>query len=187
MEDDIKNAIETLKNGGVILYPTDTVWGIGCDATNDKAIEKIFKIKRRTDDKKFIILVDSFEKLKLYVKEVPAITRELINSVEEPLTIVYDNAMNLPQNAIEQDGSVAIRIVENEFCKKMISAFGKPIVSTSANVSGEKTPIVFNKISEEIISAVDYVVKAEHDKINYMRSSTIIQLTTDNEFRILRS
>ncbi|NVO02335.1 MAG: threonylcarbamoyl-AMP synthase [Bacteroidetes bacterium] len=186
MEEDIYKSLEILKAGGVILYPTDTVWGLGCDATNPKAVEKIYKIKNRSESKSLIVLVDDEEKLNTYVDEVPEIAYDLIRSIHEPLTIIYTKAKNLAKNAMTKDKSIAIRIVRNEFCKRLISEFGKPIVSTSANISGGETPILFSKISQEILDGVDYVVSIEHNNINQLKQSTIIRLLDNSEYEIIR-
>lgn len=186
MEEEIKKTCEILKSGGTILYPTDTIWGIGCDATNLKAVEKVFEIKKRSDSKSFIILVDTAERLKLYVKEVPDIAWDLISSYKNPLTIIYPEARNLAKNVIAGDGTVGIRIANDEFCQKLIEKFGKPIVSTSANISGEITPYFYNKIPQEIINSVDFVVNLHKNRLNQVKPSTIIKINLSGDFQILR-
>jgi len=186
MLDEINNVIQVLSAGGVVLYPTDTIWGIGCDATNSSAVDKIFKIKKRRLSKSLIILVNNTDMLKEYVMDIPDITWDLIGSFETPTTIIYPEAKNLAQNIAASDKSIAIRIAKDEFCQQLITLFGKPIVSTSANISGEPTPLLFGKISEKIIQSVDYVVKTDHDKIRQLKASTIIKLSENCEFTIVR-
>lgn len=186
MEKDIANCIEVLKKGGTILYPTDTIWGIGCDATNQKAVDKIYRIKKRLESKSLIILLDSAEKLSEYVKEIPEIAWDLMKSVEKPLTIIYPEAKNLPKNVTGEDNSIAIRIVKNEFCQRLIKEFGKPIVSSSANISGELPPMVFKCVPQEVIDAVDYTVQAQQDVLREVKPSRIIRLQANGEFNIIR-
>jgi L-threonylcarbamoyladenylate synthase len=183
---EILRANEVLKKGGVILYPTDTVWGLGCDATKTKPVEKIFKIKKRPESKGFIILLDDFDKLTDYVESVPGITADLIASIDRPLTIIYPNAKNVAKNLMHPDGSIAIRIVRDEFCKTMVSLFGKPVVSTSANLSGKPAPLIFNKINPDIIKKVDYVVDLYQNRIDQVRPSTIIKFEKSGNYRIIR-
>jgi len=186
MLDEIFNVIKVLSSGGTILYPTDTIWGIGCDATNSVAVNKIYKIKKRVESKCFIVLVSDTEMLKDYLVKFPDIVSYLINNLEQPTTIIYPFAKNLVKNVIAPDGSIAIRIVKDEFCKQMITLFGKPIVSTSANFSGEPAPISFCKISNEIIKSVDYVVKYDRNKIKQMKPSTIIKIHDSGDYEIVR-
>ena len=187
IEIEVENALKVLKAGGTILYPTDTIWGIGCDATNARAVENIYKIKQRAESKSLIILVDSFEKIGQYVAKVPDITFDLVSGVEEPLTIVFANAKNLAKNVIAPDKSIAIRIVKNTFCQKLIQQFEKPIVSSSANISGEATPLYFNKIDKEIIRQVDYVVKVGQDNLKEVKPSKIIRINEDGSYEIIRN
>ncbi|NOY49689.1 MAG: threonylcarbamoyl-AMP synthase [Chlorobi bacterium] len=186
LEDEIQKSVELLKKGKVILYPTDTIWGIGCDATNTKAVQKIYKIKQRTESKSLILLLDSIEKLSNYVERVPTITTELINHSASPLTIVYSGAKNISKNLIAKDGSIAIRIVKGEYCSKVIKRLGKPLVSTSANLSDQATPRHFEEISDDIKSKVDYVVDIFRDRIQGMKPSTIIRIEENGNFEILR-
>ncbi len=186
MEKDIQKCLEVLRNGGTILYPTDTIWGIGCDATNRKAVDKIYRLKKRLESKSLIVLLDDPGKLPFYVKTIPAIAWDLIGGVDNPLTVIYPNAMNLAKNVIAEDGSIAIRIVKNDFCKRLIHDFGKPIVSSSANISGEPAPLVFKKISSEIIRKVDYVVNLFQDQLQEMKPSRIIKLNENGEFQVIR-
>ena len=186
MLDEIENTILVLNKGGIVLYPTDTVWGIGCDATNQVAANRIYKLKKRSETKTMILLVSDIEMLKEYVSNIPEIALDLINSFRQPTTIIYPEAKNIAKNLIGPDGSIAIRVVLDDFCKQLITLFGKPIVSTSANISGESTPLLFSKISEKIKSSVDYVVKTEQDKIKQLKPSTILKLHNDGEFEIIR-
>jgi L-threonylcarbamoyladenylate synthase len=186
MLEEICNSINVLTKGGIILYPTDTVWGIGCDATNPKAVDRIYKLKKRSGIKGLIALVNDSEMLKEYVNNIPDIAWDLINSLKQPTTIIYPEAKKLAKNLIGTDKSVAIRIVNDEFCKQMITLFGKPIVSTSANISGEITPLLFSNIPKEIIKSVDYVVNWDQSKIKQLKASTIIKLHKDGEYEVIR-
>ncbi len=186
LEKEIENSLRTLRNGGTILYPTDTIWGIGCDATNFKAVEKVFRIKQRAEWKSLIILLDDVAKLPNYVEKVPDITYDLLDSVDKPLTIIYNHARNLARNVVAADNSVAIRIASDEFCKTLIKAFDRPIVSTSANVSNEPPALLFSKISPQIRKSVDYVVGLYHDQVNQTKPSTMIRIFDSGDFRIVR-
>ncbi len=187
IEREIDRCLATLTKNGILLYPTDTIWGIGCDATNPLAVEKIYHLKQRMERKSLIILIDTAEKIKDYVTTVPEIAWDLIKNVDTPLTIIYPAAKNLAENVIAEDGSVAIRIVKNEFCIGLIRSFGKPIVSTSANISGESTPLNFRNIPEEIIKGVDYVVDPSLDQVHELRPSRIIKLNPNGDFQIIRN
>ena len=186
MSEEVAAVIEVLKRGGTILYPTDTIWGLGCDATNALAIKKVKKIKRRALEKNFILLVESMEQLKQYVENVPDIAFDLIQSYDNPLTIIYPKAKNLPHDAFADDGSVAIRIVKHQFCLELLKFFKKPIISSSANVSGEATPLTFNKISPLVMKEVDYVVSQYHEEINCYKASTLIKIHDDGIFEVIR-
>ena len=186
MKQEIKNCLDVLRKGGTILYPTDTIWGIGCDATNHKAVQKIFKIKKRMESKSLIVLLDRKERLFNYVTEIPNIAIDLVENVHTPLTVIYPHAKNLAKNIIANDGTIAIRLVKYEFCYKLIRNFGKPIVSTSANISGQDSPLFFKDISEEIADQVDYKVNLEQDELRAHKPSTIIRLKTNGEFEIIR-
>jgi L-threonylcarbamoyladenylate synthase len=186
MKPDIRGCIDVLRKGGTILYPTDTIWGIGCDATNAKAVQKIFKIKKRMESKSLIVLLDRKERLNDYLESVPDIALDLIDSVTTPLTIIYPNARNLAKNIIAEDGTIAIRLVRFEFCYKLVRMFGKPVVSTSANISGQPSPLMFKSIPEEIINQVDYVARYSREEIRETKPSTIIKLKTNDEFEIIR-
>ena len=158
MTEDIKKACEVMAAGGIILYPTDTIWGIGCDATNEKAVQRVYELKRRADNKAMLVLMDSEAKLDRYVSDVPDIAWDLISVSDKPLTIIYSSAKNLATNLLGADGSVGIRITNEEFSKKLCERFRKPLVSTSANVSGEPSPANFSEVSEVIKEGVDYTV-----------------------------
>ena len=186
MYEEICNCINVLTKGGIILYPTDTVWGLGCDATNQKAVAGIYKIKKRNEEKRMIVLVNDMEMLKGYVNNIPEIAWDLINNLEEPTTIIYPEAKNLPKNLIGVDNCIAIRIVKDEFCNQLITLFGKPIVSTSANISGETAPLMFNNISEKIIQSANYVVNIDHSKLKQLKPSTVIKLHKDGEYEVIR-
>ncbi len=183
---EIMKCVEVLKREGTILYPTDTVWGIGCDATSQKAVEKIYRLKKRVESKSLIILLADMKDISTYVETFPDIARDLMKNVERPLTIIYPNAKNIAKNVIAKDNSIAIRIVKNEFCQNLIREFGKPIISSSANISGEPTPMVFKFISKEITDHVDYVVKLDQEVLQEVKPSRIIKLNEKGEFHIVR-
>lgn len=184
-EEEVERTVAALKEGKTILYPTDTIWGIGCDATNSKACDKVYEVKGRPANKSLIILVDSAERLKDYVVEVPAIANDLIKHASNPLSIVFEESKNLAKS-VSADKSVCIRVVQNDFCKEVIRRLGSPITSTSANLSGQPSAITFGEISEEIKQRVDYTVQLYHDTFGKPKSSTIIKLNSDNTFDILR-
>lgn len=184
--DDIRHAIEVMNRGGVILYPTDTIWGIGCDATNESAVRRIFEIKKRNDAKALITLVDSEAKVQFYVRDVPDVAWDLIAFAEHPLTIIYDNARNLAPNLLAEDGSAGIRVTKEEFSKHLCMRMKRAIVSTSANISGQPAPRCFADITPEIISAVDYVCISRRNENQNPPASNIIKLGTDGEVRIIR-
>ncbi len=185
-KDEIKNCIEVLKKGGIILYPTDTIWGIGCDATNADAINKIIQLKQRNEEKSMLILVNSEVMLEQYVKEIPEAALLFLESYETPLTIVYPNPINLPDNLINNDGTVGIRITKDDFCSQLLYNFRRPIVSTSANVSGQPAPLNFNKITPDILNNVDYVVNLRQHETAQSKPSTIIKVETNGVFKYLR-
>jgi len=183
----IDKAVATMNKGGVIVYPTDTIWGIGCDATNEKAVKKIFKIKLRAQSKSMIVLLDSVEKLKNHMDVVPEVALSLIKQVTTPLTIIYPAARNFAKSVTAADGSVAIRVVSDPFCKDLCKALSKPLVSTSANISGYNYPLTFKDIEESIIENADYVIEYGRDIIRQVKPSTIIRLKNNWEYEILRS
>jgi len=186
LEKDIKKSVDLLKKGKIILYPTDTIWGIGCDATNSKAVQKIYKIKGRNETKSMIILLESVKKIEQYVDQVPPVAYDLIANSASPLTIVYPRAKNLAKNLIAPDGSIAIRIVKGRFGAPVMKALDKPLVSTSANVSGQPTAAHFDEISIEIVENVDYVVEAFRERVRAVKPSTIIKLEENGKFTVLR-
>jgi len=186
--EEIKKATEVLKNGGIILYPTDTIWGLGCDACNAEAVEKIYQIKNRPTSKSMIILLDEAPKLNLYVHEVPAVAWDWIEFAEKPLTIVYQGAKKIAANLIHQeDNSIAIRVVkEDVFCKGLIRKFGKPIVSTSANMSGAAAPKNFRDIEPGILKAVDYIVNLRQKEVHNPPASSIVSIKPNGVFEFIR-
>ncbi len=184
--EEIKSALTVLRSKGVILYPTDTIWGIGCDATIPEAVQKIFAIKKRREENAFILLLDHESRLLSYVKDVPEQAWMLIEHTEKPLTIIFDQAKNLPPEVIARDGSVAIRITRDPFCQGLISALRKPLVSTSANISGEPYPSSFSDINPEIISGVDYVVNHRQNENSILKPSTILRLKTNGQIQFIR-
>jgi L-threonylcarbamoyladenylate synthase len=183
---DIEKSLEVLCRGGVILYPTDTVWGIGCDATSSVAVERIYAIKRRSEARTMLTLVGSRDMLAAYMDEVPDIAVQLDAEAVRPLSIIYPKARNLASNLIADDGSIGIRMVKEPFCRQLIKAFGKPVVSTSANISGEPAPGTFSEISGEVKAAVDYIVRWRQDDRQPATASSIIKLNTDGSYRVLR-
>lgn len=185
-EDDIKKAVEVMRNGGIILYPTDTIWGIGCDATNRDAVERIYKLKRRDDNKAMICLVDSDARLQRYVRNVPEVAWDLLELAEKPTTVILDNAVNLADNLIADDGSIAMRITKEPFSKELCYRFQKPIVSTSANISGEPAAQNYMDISEEILNGVDYVCWSRRQEHKPHNPSSIIKLSENGEVKIIR-
>lgn len=186
MEEEIKRCKELLEAGKNILYPTDTVWGIGCDATNAEAVHRIYELKERQETKSMLILLDKADRLPLYVKEIPLIAWDLLANTERPTTYIYPSAYNLASNLIPADGTIAIRIVQDPFCQKLISALGKPIVSTSANITGSPAPSNFSEISEEIRSRVDYIVPNTFDHSTEVKPSRIIKFIDAYNFSIVR-
>ena len=186
MESEIQKALQVLRSGGIILCPTDTVWGISCDATNASAVEKIYKLKERDPSKSMILLIDDEKFLNKYLKEVPELAWDLIEMAENPLTIIYDDAINLPSNVIAYDKSVAFRVCKDEFCKKLIYKLGKPIVSTSANRSGDDTPEIFSEISDLIVANVDYIVNWRQNDHKNVKPSSIMKLKMNGEVTVIR-
>ena len=186
MQDDIKKACEIMRNGGIILYPTDTIWGIGCDATNEEAVKRIFQLKQREDSKSMLVLMDNPAKLQTYISEVPDIAWDLIELTDKPLTIIYASAKNLAQNLIAEDGTIGIRITDEAFSKELCRQFRKPIVSTSANISGNPSPSNFFEIDDEIKNAVDYTVEFRRKDRSKATPSSIIKLEKDGSIRIIR-
>ena len=186
MNEEIKKACQVMREGGVILYPTDTIWGIGCDATNEEAVRRVYEIKRRTDSKAMLVLVDSAVKVDFYVQDVPEVAWDLIELADKPLTIIYSDARNLAPNLLAQDGSVGIRVTNEEFSKRLCQQFRKAIVSTSANVSRQPSPLNFGEISEEIKAAVDYIVDYRREETAQAKPSSIIKLDKGGVIKIIR-
>lgn len=186
LPEDLKKALETLRQGGIILYPTDTVWGIGCDATNPEAVKRIYALKRREDTKSMLVLIENQNMLNAYVKEVPEIAWQLIEVADKPLTIIYPGAKNLASNLIAEDGSIGIRVTSELFTEQLIQRFRRPIVSTSANVSGKATPLKFDEIEDEIKSAVDYIVEYRQDEYTKSVPSSIVKLGVGGQIQIIR-
>lgn len=186
MTEDIKKACQVMMEGGVILYPTDTIWGIGCDATNEEAVKRVYEIKQRSDSKAMLVLIDSPAKLNYYVKDVPSVAWDLIDVADKPLTIIYSGARNLAPNLLAEDGSVGIRVTGEEFSKRLCQQFRKAIVSTSANVSGQPSPQNFSEISEEIKAAVDYIVDYRREETTQAKPSSIIKLDKGGVIKIIR-
>ena len=182
---ELEKTVEVLKQGGIILYPTDTIWGLGCDASSEKAIEKLADIKGRNKEQRFIILLEDDRKLNRYVKDIPEVTWDLLDSADKPLTIIYPNAVNLPKNLIAEDGSIAIRIVKEGFVNKLIRKLNKPLVSTSANLTGEKSPNSKATISEEIIKNVNHIVNLQ-PQVKNAKPSSIVKLQISGEIEIIR-
>ena len=185
-EEILSEALRVLRAGGTILYPTDTVWGLGCDATNPEAVARIFEIKQRPDAKSLVLLASDLDMVAKYVKEVPSIAVDLVEVNDAPMTIIYPGAQYLAPNVVAEDGSVGIRIPLNEFCVKLVRKLRRPLVSTSANISGEPTPSCFAEISPEISGAVDYGVPAALERESTGRASQIIKLGLRGEVEIIR-
>ena len=186
MEQDIKKCLEVLRNGGLILYPTDTIWGIGCDATCAEAVKRVYELKRRDDSKALIVLLDSADRLDHYVVDVPYMARELMDVAVKPLTIIYEGAFNVSQSLLGENDSLGIRVPQEPFTHKLCQLLGRPLVSTSANVSGAPSPATFNEIDETIKKGVDYVVEYRQDDTSCHEASNIIKLSSDGTFKILR-
>ncbi len=187
--EDIRKAVAVLRKGGVILYPTDTVWGLGCDARNQGAVERIFKIKRRADSKALITLTGSLAQLERTVDEVPEVAYDLIEFSERPLTIVYDGpsaGARLAPALLAEDGTLGVRVTSEAFSRELCLAFGAPLVSTSANISGEPTPSCFAEISPEIVDTVDYACTSRREETEPAKPSTVMRLSADGLFKILR-
>ena len=175
-----------MREGGVILYPTDTLWGIGCDATNEDAVRRVYEIKQRQDSKAMLVLVDSSVKVDFYVQDVPEVAWDLIDLADKPLTIIYSGARNLAANLLAEDGSVGIRVTNEDFSKRLCQQFRKAVVSTSANISGQPSPRNFSEISEEVKSAVDYIVGYRQEEMSNPKPSSIIKLDKGGVIKIIR-
>lgn len=197
MREEIQKALEVLRKGGIILYPTDTVWGIGCDATDPEAVAKVYAIKRREDSKSLVLLASDMDMICRYVKEIPEMAVQLVEVNDKPMTIIYPDAVAgsssdkasrncLAYNTVAEDGTVGIRVPMMEFCQQLVSRFGRPIVSTSANISGEATPKKYAEISQEIKDAVDHIVDPSLEKGSTGQSSSIIKVGLDYSIEIIR-
>lgn len=186
MKEDISKALEVLKKGGIILYPTDTIWGVGCDATNEEAVQRIYKIKKREDSKSMLVLMENPALLERYVDDVPEIAWDLVEVSDKPLTVIYPNAKNLAKNLIAEDGSIGIRFTKERFTTHLLQRFRRPLVSTSANISGEKSPAFFDDISEDIKNQVDYIVQYRQDDNSPAQASSIIKLGIGGRIDIIR-
>jgi len=184
-EDEINNALTILKKGGIILYPTDTVWGIGCDATNSEAVEKIFNLKKRNDKKSMICLVSDFKMLNEYVENVPEVAYDILKYAAKPTTIIYDEAIRVAENLIAEDNSLAIRVTKDKFCEKLIKKLRKPLVSTSANLSGSGAPKSYSEIDPLILQGVDYIVNLHRERKSG-KPSAIIKLKNDGSVKVIR-
>jgi L-threonylcarbamoyladenylate synthase len=182
---EVHNAFEVIKNGGIILYPTDTVWGIGCDATNEEAIKKIYALKQRDDSKSMIVLMNGEKMMYNVFHQIPDVAWEILDLSEKPTTLILDNPINVAANIIAEDKTLGVRLVKEPFCFKLMERMKRPLVSTSANISGNETPKTFKEISHEIIKGVDYVVNLHRDKV-CKNPSTIIKLSSDNQVKIIR-
>ncbi len=186
IDTDIEESLRVLQSGGLILYPTDTVWGIGCDATNEKAVAKIFELKNRPDEKSMIVLLADENDIANYSSQASPKIFDYIKGIGKPTTVIYEEAKNLAANLINKDGSIAIRIVKDEFCKKLIRSFGKPIVSTSSNISGYPAPAIFNDIDISIKNGVDYIVQYRQDDLTEAIPSAIVKWNADGSVKIIR-
>lgn len=186
MHDDLVKAVEILKEGGIILYPTDTIWGIGCDATNEEAVKRIYDIKKREDSKSMLVLMQNAALLDRYVEEVPDVAWDLVEISTTPLTVIYSRAKNLAKNLIADDGSIGIRFTKEKFTSQLLQRFRKPLVSTSANISGEQSATFFDEISEEIKSQVDYIVEYRQEDRTPAKPSSIIKLGPSGQIDIIR-
>ncbi len=186
MQQEIKDTLNVLFNGGIILYPTDTIWGIGCDATNSEAVKRIYEIKKRVDSKSMLILINDANRIPSYIEEMPDVAWDLIDLADKPLTIIYPGAKNLARNLIAADKTVGIRVTNDPFCKTLIQKFKRPIVSTSANISGSPAPANFTEISNDIKKQVDYIVKHRQNEKEKAKASNIIQLGVGGQVKVVR-
>lgn len=186
MQNEIEKVVEVLRSGGIILYPTDTVWGLGCDATNREAVAKIYALKGSVNKKSMIILCKSIDSVARYVNKAPSLAYELMELAERPLTLILPNGMGIAENLIPEENTIGVRVPDHEFCNKLLMKFGKPIVSTSANISGEQTPIGLASISREIVDGVDHIVNPRFQGKPTGEASSIISLTQDGQVVVIR-
>lgn len=184
--EDIKTAVQTLRRGGLILYPTDTIWGIGCDASNEEAVRRIFQLKQRKDSKAMICLVDNANRMQRYLRQVPDVAWDLVEFAEKPLTLILDGAVNLAPSLIAEDGSVGIRVTRENISHELCYRYERAIVSTSANISGAPSPSCFAEISEEIKKGVDYIMLSRQNDLSKSKPSQIIKLGLDGQIQIIR-
>ena len=185
-EEDLRQAVETLRKGGLILYPTDTVWGIGCDATNAEAVAKVFALKQRAEAKSMLVLVDSATRAQRYVKDIPDVAYDMFEMADKPLTIILDNARGLADGLVAEDGSVGIRVTNEKFSHDLCYRFMKAVVSTSANISGHPAAAIYPEIEQEIIDGVDYVVRYRRDDTKKSKPSSIVKLKANGEVTVIR-
>ncbi|MDR1403874.1 MAG: threonylcarbamoyl-AMP synthase [Tannerellaceae bacterium] len=186
MTDDLKKACDMMQAGGIILYPTDTIWGIGCDATNENAVQRVYELKQRVDHKAMLVLIDNPVKLEQYVENIPGIAWELIEAADKPVTIIYSQGKNLAVNLLAGDGSIGIRVTNEDFSRRLCLQFRKPVVSTSANISGGSSPSNFKEIPDRIKESVDYIVQYRRDDMSKAKPSSIIKLGDGGLFQIIR-
>ncbi|MDR2802184.1 MAG: threonylcarbamoyl-AMP synthase [Prevotellaceae bacterium] len=187
MTDVLQQSVQALRNGGLLLYPTDTLWGVGCDATNEKAVEKVYALKRRTDSKSLILLASGMDMISRYVSQIPAIAYNLTDVADTPLTLIYPQARGLAANVPAADGSVALRIVQHDFCRQLLYKFRRPIVSTSANLSGQLPPATFAQVSGEIKCGCDFIVPEEYEGAPTRKPSAIIKIGLHDEVEVIRN
>lgn len=186
LKEEVQKALEVLKKGGIILYPTDTVWGIGCDATNASAVDRIYELKKRNDKKSMIVLVDKLDNVSKYVKKVPEVAWDLLEVADKPLTLILPEARGVAENLVPEEKTIGIRVADHDFCKQLIYKLGRPLVSTSANISGEPSPKTFSEISNVIKDGVDMVVGTSFEGKPTRKPSSIIQLGEGGQVQIIR-
>lgn len=184
--EDIRAAVQTLRQGGLILYPTDTIWGIGCDASNEEAVRRIFQLKQREDSKAMICLVDSADRMQRYLRQVPDVAWDLVEFADKPLTLILDGAVNLAPSLIAEDGSIGLRVTKENISHELCYRFQKAVVSTSANISGQPSPACFDEIVDEIKQGVDYIMRSRQNDLSKSKPSQIIKLSLDGQVRIIR-
>ena len=184
--EDIRTAVQTMRQGGLILYPTDTIWGIGCDASNEEAVRRIFRLKKREDSKAMICLVDSADRMQRYLRQVPDVAWDLVEYADKPLTLILDGAVNLAPSLIAEDGSIGLRVTRENISHELCYRYQKAIVSTSANISGEPSPTCFDEISDEIKQGVDYIMRSRQNDLSKSKPSQIIKLSIDGRIQIIR-
>ncbi|TBW28450.1 L-threonylcarbamoyladenylate synthase [Gramella sp. KN1008] len=185
IDQEIRNCLDVIKKGGLILYPTDTVWGIGCDATNAEAIDRIYKLKKREESKALICLVSNFKMLEQYVEDVPEMAYDILKYAKKPTTVIYDKPIRIAENLVGDDDTLGIRVVRDKFCSELIKKMRRPLVSTSANISGQPTPQSFDQITPQILKGVDYVVNLQRSKKS-PKPSAIIKLSNDGQVKVIR-